>query len=82
MCSACGVVPRGDSSRYERALEAMRVPRTGAGRPRVRPDRMRAHKAYTSHENRVCCAVAGPACTLPDKADQARNRQRLGSRSG
>ncbi|MFE6856936.1 transposase, partial [Streptomyces sp. NPDC057674] len=33
---------RGDSPQFEPVLEAIRVPRFGAGRPRKRPDRVRA----------------------------------------
>ncbi len=37
---------RGDSPQFEAVLEAIRVPRLGLGRPRKRPDRVRADKAY------------------------------------
>ncbi|WP_328908031.1 IS5 family transposase [Streptomyces sp. NBC_00234] len=36
---------RGDSPQFEPVLEKVRVPRIGPGRPRVRPDRVRADKA-------------------------------------
>nr|WP_237749516.1 hypothetical protein [Streptomyces sp. SS] len=39
---------RGDSTQLESALERVRVPRIGSGQPRVRPDRVRADKAYAS----------------------------------
>jgi hypothetical protein len=39
---------RGDSPQFEAVLEAIRVPRLGLGRPRKRPDRVRADKAYHS----------------------------------
>ncbi|MFB7651721.1 MULTISPECIES: transposase [unclassified Streptomyces] len=39
-------------------------------------------KAYASRRNRACLRRRGIRCTIPDKADQARNRQRLGSRGG
>ncbi|MEU0950242.1 hypothetical protein ABZ379_47560 [Streptomyces canus] len=35
---------RGDSPQFEAVLEAIRVPRLGLGRPRKRPDRVRADK--------------------------------------
>ncbi len=53
-----------------------------AGRPRVRPDRVRAGKAHASRGNRGYLRRRGIRCTNPDKADQARNRKRLGSRGG
>uniref|UniRef100_UPI003570A8A7 transposase n=1 Tax=Streptomyces parvus TaxID=66428 RepID=UPI003570A8A7 len=37
---------RGDSSQFEPVPEKVRVPRIGPGRPRVRPHRVRADKAY------------------------------------
>lgn len=54
----------------------------GPGRPRVRPDRVRADKAYASRRNRACLRRRGIHCTIPDRTDQARNRQKLGSRGG
>lgn len=38
---------RGDSPHFTAVLEAVRVPRTGVGRPRVRPLRVRGDKAYS-----------------------------------
>ncbi|MFD4946733.1 transposase [Streptomyces sp. NPDC058239] len=73
---------RGDSPQFEPVLEKVRVPRTGLGRPRVRPDRVRADKAYASRKNRAYLRRRGIRCTIPDKADQARNRKKLGSRGG
>ncbi|MFE4774859.1 transposase [Streptomyces sp. NPDC056713] len=35
---------RGDSPQFEPVLEKIRVPRVGAGRPRARPERVRADK--------------------------------------
>ncbi|MEU2236931.1 transposase [Streptomyces vietnamensis] len=43
---------------------------------------MRADKAYTSRRNRSCLRRRGIRCTTPDKADQARNRRKRGSRGG
>ncbi|MFF0290907.1 transposase [Streptomyces sp. NPDC005262] len=42
---------RGDSPQFEPVLKRVRVPRAGPGRPRVRPDRVRADKAYASRAN-------------------------------
>lgn len=58
------------------------MPRLGPGRTRVRPDRMRADKAYASHKNRAYPRHRRICCTLPGEAVQARNRQTLGSRGG
>ncbi|WP_223206333.1 transposase [Streptomyces xanthii] len=43
---------------------------------------MRADKAYASRKNHAYRRRRGIRCTMPDKADQARNRKKLGSRSG
>ncbi|MFE5485198.1 IS5 family transposase [Streptomyces sp. NPDC056527] len=71
---------RGDSPQFEPVLEKVRVARPGSGRPRPRPDRVRADKAYASRKNRAYLRRRGIRCTIPDKADQARNRKKLGSR--
>jgi hypothetical protein len=63
-------------------LNKVRVPRLGPGRPRTRPDRVRADKAYASRKNRAYLRWRGVRCTIPDKADQARNRKKRGSHGG
>ncbi|MDX3342393.1 IS5 family transposase [Streptomyces sp. ME02-6979.5a] len=73
---------RGDSPQFEAVLDKVRVPRIGPGRPRVRPDSVRADKAYASCGNRAYLRRRGIRCTIPDKADQSCNRRRLGSRGG
>ncbi|MEU3740036.1 IS5 family transposase [Streptomyces sp. NPDC032198] len=73
---------RGDSPQFEPVLAKVRVPRIGPGRPRVRPYRVRADRAYASRRNRAYLRRRGIRCTIPDKADQSRNRQKLGSRGG
>ncbi|BCL33411.1 hypothetical protein GCM10017557_82700 [Streptomyces aurantiacus] len=50
------------------------------GRRSVR--RVRADKAYASRRNRAYLRRRGIRCTIPDKADQARNRRKRGSRGG
>ncbi|MFF7236512.1 transposase [Streptomyces collinus] len=49
---------------------------------RVRPDRVRADKAYASRRNRAYLRRRGIRCTIPDEADQAGNRRKPGSRGG
>ncbi|MEW2490310.1 IS5 family transposase [Streptomyces sp. NPDC048411] len=73
---------RGDSPQFEPVLEKIRVSRPGPGRPRTRPNRVRADKAYASRKNRAYLRRRGIRCTIPDKADQARNRKNLGSHGG
>ncbi|MFE1520205.1 IS5 family transposase [[Kitasatospora] papulosa] len=73
---------RGDSPQFEAVLGRVRVPRLGQGRPRTKPRRVRADKAYASRKNRAYLRRRGIRCTIPDKVDQTRNRKKLGSRSG
>ena len=73
---------RGDSPQFEPVLERIRVPRQGLGRPRKRPDKVRADKAYGSRKNRSYLRRRGIRCTIPEKKDQIRNRKKLGSRGG
>lgn len=41
-----------------------------------------ADKAYASHKNRAYLRRRGIRCTIPNKADQTRNRRKRGSRGG
>ncbi|MFE4654133.1 transposase [Streptomyces sp. NPDC056707] len=56
--------------------------RLESGRPRARPRRVRADRAYASRKNRAHLRRRGIRCTIPDKADLARNRKKRGSRGG
>jgi transposase len=58
------------------------VPRTGVGRPRTRPRKVRADKAYGSRANRAYLRRRGIRCTIPEKRDQIRNRRNRGSAGG
>ena len=73
---------RHDSPQFQPVLEAIRVPRLGLGRPRTRPDKVRADKTYGSRANRAYLRRRGVRCTIPEKADQVRNRKKRGSRGG
>jgi transposase len=73
---------RGDSPQFTTVLDRIRVPRPGAGRPRTRPDRVLADKAYSSKANRAWLRRRGIRATIPQKADQAANRRRRGSKGG
>ncbi|MFF2778846.1 IS5 family transposase [Streptomyces sp. NPDC058052] len=72
----------GDSPQFEVVLGRIRVARLGPGRPRVRPRRVQADNAYASRKNRAYLYRRGIRCTIPDKADQALNRKKRGSRGG
>jgi transposase len=73
---------RGDSPQFQAVLEGIRVPRRGPGRPRTRPRRVLGDKAYGSRGNRAYLRRRGIRCTIPDKADQIRNRKNKGSAGG
>ncbi|QDC13200.1 IS5 family transposase [Rhodococcus ruber] len=73
---------RGDSPQFTAVLDGIGVPRTGRGRPRTRPDRVLADKAYSSTGNRVYLRKRGIRATIPVKSDQAAHRKRKGSSGG
>ncbi|MCE7002300.1 IS5 family transposase [Kibdelosporangium philippinense] len=73
---------RGDSPQFQVVLDRIRVPRRDRGRPRCRPNRVLGDKAYGSRANRAYLRRRGIRCTIPDKADQVRNRKNKGSHGG
>jgi len=73
---------RGDSPQFAAVLGRIRVPRAGSGHPRTRPDRVLADKAYGSRANRAYLRRRKIACTIPEKADQVRNRTNKGRAGG
>ena len=73
----------GDSPQFQTVLNRIRVPRaTGRGRPRTRPDVVRADKAYSSRANRSYLRRRGIRATIPIKADQAEHRRKKGRAGG
>lgn len=70
---------RGDSPQFPVVLGRIRVPRLGPGRPRTRPNRVRADKAYGAHAHRDYLRRRGIRCTIPQKRDQIANRKKRGS---
>jgi transposase len=73
---------RGDSPQFVAVLEKISVSRLGGGRPRTRPDRVLADKAYTSKANRAYLRRRGIKACIPSKTDQDANRRKLGSKGG
>ena len=73
---------RGDSPQFVPVLAAIRVPRLGPGRPRVRPDLVLADRAYTSRANRAYLRRRGIRACIPSKSDQDAHRKAKGSRGG
>lgn len=90
MCDALGrplasVVTSGntnDCTQFTTVMEAVRVPRLGPGRPRVRPSHVLGDKGYSSRAIRTWLRRRSISHTIPERADQVRNRLRRGSRGG
>jgi len=73
---------RHDSLGFEPVMAAIRIRRRGRGRPRTRPGRVLADKAYSSKAIRAHLRARGITAVIPEPADQIKNRTRRGSRGG
>ncbi|MEI5519748.1 IS5 family transposase [Streptomyces brasiliscabiei] len=71
-----------DCTQFTAVMEAIRVPRVGPGRPRTRPAHVLGDKGYSSRAIRTWLRRRGISHTIPERADQVRNRLRRGSRGG
>jgi transposase len=73
---------RSDSKFLEPTLDRVRVARPKRGRPRKRPDRLRADKGYSY----PCCRQAlrrrGQKHLIPQRRDQREQRQKKGQSGG
>ncbi len=58
------------------------MPRTGAGRPRCKPDAVIVDKAYSSRAIRRVLRRWGIRLVIPERADQKANRLRRGQAGG
>jgi len=63
-------------------LDQVAVRRDGPGRPRKRPDRVLADKAYSHPSTRAALRRRGIAFTSPERRDQIAHRRAKGSRGG
>ncbi|MGW4124147.1 transposase [Nocardia sp. NPDC004711] len=72
----------GDSPQCGAVLAEIRIPRPGAGRARLRPDRVLADKAYSSRANRDYLRRRGIKATLPVPGRPSRHRRNHGSAGG
>lgn len=68
----------GDAPMCLPLLNAIRVPRLGAGRPRTRPDALLADKAYSSRAIRSELRRRGIVAVIPEPRDQQGHRKRRG----
>ena len=73
---------RHDSVAFLPLMGQLKIARRGRGRPRTRPGRMLGDKAYSSSAIRAHLRARGIKATIPEPADQARNRLRRGSAGG
>lgn len=72
----------GDGPQMVPVIEKIRVPSTGRGRPRRRPKRVLADKAYSSRANRKYLSSRGIKATISQPRDQVAHRKRRGSAGG
>ncbi|MGP3992077.1 IS5 family transposase [Streptomyces sp. 3N207] len=63
-------------------LGDLRVPRTGAGRPRTTPTMLLGDKAYSSRAIRAALKARGITAVIPERRDQQEHRRRRGSVGG
>lgn len=54
----------------------------GPGRPRTRPEALRADKAYSGRGHREHLRSRGIVAVIPEPSDQIRHRKNKGSRGG
>ncbi len=70
---------RHDSLGLQPVMAAIRIRRRGPGRPRTRPGRVLGDKAYSSRAIRTYLRKRRIKATIPEPADQKKNRLRRGS---
>ena len=73
---------RNDGTQLEAVLDAIRVPRSGRGRPRKRPERLLADRGYGKGLYRRMLKARGIPHTIPERSDQRANRRRRGRAGG
>jgi transposase len=73
---------RHDSLAFLLLTDRLTIARSGPGRPRTRPGQVLADKACSTAAIRAHLRRRGIKATIPEPADQARNRIRRGSRGG
>ncbi|GAA0301172.1 hypothetical protein GCM10010302_44640 [Streptomyces polychromogenes] len=62
-----------DCTQFTAVMDAIRVPRTGPGRPRKRPGHVIGDKGYSSKAIRTWLRRRGIAHTIPERSDQVAN---------
>ena len=72
----------GAAPMFGHLMRQLRVARHGPGRPRTRPERLRADKAYSSRAIRAHLRGRGITAVIPERNDQAGHRARRGAKGG
>ncbi len=72
----------GDAPAFAAVMAALRVPRTGCGRPRTRPDLVIADRACSSRAIRSPLRERHIRAVIPQPVNQIRNRLRRGPPGG
>uniref|UniRef100_UPI0040403AE3 IS5 family transposase n=1 Tax=Streptomyces sp. f51 TaxID=1827742 RepID=UPI0040403AE3 len=72
----------GDAPAFESVMAGIRVPRSGPGRPRTRPDAVLADRAYSSRAIRSHLRRRGIRAVIPQPSDQIGHRLRRGRAGG
>ncbi|MFI1470988.1 IS5 family transposase [Streptomyces wuyuanensis] len=72
----------GDAPAFEAVMASIRVPRSGPGRLRTRPDTILADRAYSSRAIRKHLRRRGIRAVIPQPSDQAGHRRRRGRSGG
>ncbi|MFF0706371.1 IS5 family transposase [Streptomyces tendae] len=72
----------GDAPAFEAVMAGIRVPRSGRGRPRTRPEAVLADRAYSSRAIRGQLRRRGVRAVIPQPSDQAGHLLRRGSAGG
>lgn len=73
---------RHDSLVFTLLMDRLRIAQTGPGRPRTRPDRLLADKAYSNTKIRAHLRRRSIKATIPEKNDQIAHRLKRGSHGG
>ncbi|MET8666871.1 IS5 family transposase [Streptomyces tendae] len=72
----------GDAPTFEAVMAGIRVPRSGPGRPRTRPEAVLADRAYSSRAIRKHLRRRGIRAVIPQSSDQVGHRLRRGRTGG
>ncbi|WP_246086162.1 IS5 family transposase, partial [Pseudonocardia hydrocarbonoxydans] len=72
----------GDAPMFPHLMAHLSIARSGPGRPRTRPNRVRGDKAYSSRAIRGHLRSRRILAVIPEPADQQGHRKRRGRRGG